>query len=74
MRDWLIKARGERTCKEIAEALHLTESYYWRIEQGLRRPSGLTMEQVVQLAHATGIDPMKAMKEEMEWLKQSSGR
>ena len=71
-RDWLKEARGAKTCKEVAGAVGITEPYYFLIEQGLRRPRGLTVEQVTQLAGAVGMDPIQALQQEMAWLKESS--
>lgn len=67
-RTWLIKARGERTCKEVAKALGITESYYWRVEQGIRGSRGLPLDRVIKVAQILGIDPMDAIRQESEWL------
>lgn len=71
-RTWLIKARGERTCKEVAKALGITESYYWRMEQGIRGTKGLPLDKVIKTSQILGIDPMEALNAEVAWL--SSGR
>lgn len=39
MRAWLKKARAEKTCKEVAENVGISESFYLKIEAGDRNCS-----------------------------------
>lgn len=39
MRHWLIKARGNRTQKYVAEKSNISQNFYSYIERGERRPS-----------------------------------
>lgn len=71
-RTWLRKARGDRTCKAVGEALGISEAYYFLIEKGDRRPRGLPVDKVIMIAETLGMEPMDAIRQESAWI--SSGR
>jgi Predicted transcriptional regulators len=53
MRDWLVKLRGHRTQKEIAELVGISRTAYTNIEKGKRNPSVSTAKKI---AKALGVD------------------
>jgi transcriptional regulator with XRE-family HTH domain len=51
-RTWLVELRGERTQKEMAEALDISRAFYSQLELGIR---GVSFETARRIASRLGV-------------------
>ena len=63
MRSWLVKARGEKSQREIAAAVGIRQGYYSMLENGLRVPS---VRVAMKLDQELGVDWRKFFEENEE--------
>ena len=68
MRTWLKKRRVEAgiSCKEMAEKLDFSESYYYMLEAG-KRQKNMGMETALKIAKALDAEWQSVFKEEVEY-------
>lgn len=62
MRDWLKEARlsSGMTMKQVADKLHISESYYCSIENGYRQRN-MDMSLAVKISEALGISVLPSL-------------
>lgn len=66
MREWLRDLRGEKTCKQMAEELGITEAYYWLVEQG-KRQKRMNVLFIWRLSQVTGVPVNDLVWKELQW-------
>ncbi len=72
MREWLNQLRANEglTMKELADKIHVSETYICNIENGKRAAKGLRMDTILRIAEAVGVDPMALLRKEVEYISR----
>ena len=75
MRKWFADLRAETgmTCKALGQKMGHSESYVFRIETGDLKAKGLNTKLLIEIAEATGRDPMDLVRAEIKWMQGKEG-